>query len=229
MTLLDVIKQLLGDKADDDITLDGGGKKSEDVLDDDKGGTGADDKGGTGADDKGTDGGTGGTGADDKGTDDDAGKKEEDIKEKGGNAVNFGDGWFDVETGEIDTSKIEGVSEDVLAQFTMIAESIKAGNTGKLKDAALAEALKGYDLAVSESVVRKMIDFDKVKVGETGEVEGIKEQLEELKKNEPGLFKAGKDSKGGGPLDEGFNPTNTKKKSTNMTSTEALLSRINKQ
>lgn len=225
MTLLDVIKQLLGDKANDDITLDSDGKKLEDVLDDDKGGTGADDKctdGGTGADDKGTDAGTGGT-------DDGADKKEEDIKEKGGNAVNFGDGWFDVETGEIDTSKIEGVSEDVLAQFTMIAESIKAGNTGKLKDAALVEALKGYDLAVSESVVRKMLDFDKVKVGETGEVEGIKEQLEELKKNEPGLFKTGKDSKGGGPLDEGFNPTNTKKKSTNMTSTEALLSRINKQ
>ena len=219
MTLLDVIKQLLGDKANDDITLTGDDKKLEDVLDDDNGGTGADNKG---------------TGADNRGTDDGAncgtGKKEENIKEKGVNTVKFGDGWFNVETGEIDTGKIDGeLSEEVLAQFVKIAEAIKSGNTGKLKDAAFADAIKEYPLAVSEGVIKKMINFDKVTIGDDNKVEGIKDQLEELKKNEPGLFKSGKDSKDGGPLDEGFNPTNTKKKSANMTSTEALLSRINKQ
>jgi hypothetical protein len=228
MTLLDVIKQLLGDKINDDVTLNDDaskdGKKPEDegagTGGTGAGGTGA---GGTGADDKGTDGGTGGT-------DDGVDKKEEDIKEKGGNAVNFGEGWFNVETGEIDLSKVEGeIPEDVLAQFTSISESIKAGNTGKLKDAAFAETIKEYPLAVSEGIVKKMIDFDKVTIGDDNKVEGIKDQLEELKKNEPGLFKSENDGKKGSPLDEGFNPTETKKKSTNMTSTEALLSRINKQ
>ena len=70
---------------------------------------------------------------------------------------------------------------------------------------AVDDELKtNYSLSVRPETLKSMLDLSKVTIDESGKVTGVKEAIEALKADEPGLFKD--KEKESNPLKEGFNP-----------------------
>ena len=118
----------------------------------------------------------------------------------------FEDGWFNSETGEIDESKIK--NPEVLSAIQSITGRYKKEKEDRMIADSLNDELKNYSLNVSEDTLRKVLDMTNVKIDKDGKVVGIKEALENLKKAEPGFFKD--KEKESNPLNEGFNPVEKK-------------------
>lgn len=198
MTLLEALKQLLGSKADDEVSLtDEPDKKDpKDEKDD------PEDK----KDDKKDD------PEDPKDDVKDPKDTKEDLKDDKGdpevrkevdtNMAMFEDGWFNSDTGEIDESKI--TNTEALGAIKMIKDKLNKDNEARLIADSLNDELKNYSLNVSEDTLRKVLDMSKVKIGEDNKVTGVKEALEALKTAEPSFFKD--KEKESNPLNEGFNP-----------------------
>lgn len=118
----------------------------------------------------------------------------------------FEDGWFNSETGEIDESKIK--NQEVLSAIQSITGRYKKEKEDRMIADSLNDELKNYSLNVSEDTLRKVLDMTNVKIDKDGKVVGIKEALENLKTAEPGFFKD--KEKESNPLNEGFNPVEKK-------------------
>ena len=129
-------------------------------------------------------------------------KKVSDTDEKEEVTMVFEEGWFDSETGKVDFSKIK--NKEALAAIKTLTDKMELDNNARILSDAITEELKNYSLNISDSSLRKMLNTSNVKIGEDGKVTGAKEAIEELKKNEPGLFKNVEDESN--PLNEGFNP-----------------------
>lgn len=185
MTLMDILKQLLGSKVDEEISLTDTPVKEE-PKDDPK----------SDPEDNKTD--PKGDNIEPKGDNGDPEVREE----VGTNMAMFEDGWFNPDTGEIDESKI--TNTEALGAIKMIKDKLKSDTEARLISDSLNDELKNYSLNVSEDTLRKVLDMSNIKVGEDNKVTGVKEALEDLKKAEPGFFKD--KEKESNPLNEGFNP-----------------------
>lgn len=198
MTLLEALKQLLGSKADDEVSLtdDPEKKDPKDEKDDpeDKKDDKKDDPEDPKDDKKDP--------KDDKEDPKDEKDDPEVEKEVDNNMAMFEDGWFNSDTGEIDESKI--TNTEALGAIKMIKDKLNKDNEARLISDSLNDELKNYSLNVSEDTLRKVLDMSKVKIGEDNKVTGVKEALEALKTAEPGFFKD--KEKESNPLNEGFNP-----------------------
>lgn len=219
MTLLEMLKQLLGSKADEEVdtttkpdeTDSGKEDDSKEKEDDSK------EKEETVEKEKETK--EEGKKADnEKESKDKVNDRSEDSKDKtlenkdnsgtdGGETMElFEDGWFNSETGEIDESKIK--NQEVLSAIQSITGRYKKEKEDRMIADSLNDELKNYSLNVSEDTLRKVLDMTNVKIDKDGKVVGIKEALENLKTAEPGFFKD--KEKESNPLNEGFNPVEKK-------------------
>ena len=212
MTLMEVLRQLLGSKADEEVDTttkpdetnngkEDQGKEKEETVEKEKE---------TKEEVKSAD--------NEKESKDKVNDGSEDSKDKtlenkdssgndGGEAmVLFEDGWFNSETGEIDESKIK--NPEVLSAIQSITGRYKKEKEDRMIADSLNDELKNYSLNVSEDTLRKVLDMTNVKIDKDGKVVGIKEALENLKTAEPGFFKD--KEKESNPLNEGFNPVEKK-------------------
>ena len=133
--------------------------------------------------------------------------KETDEKDKtGGSDVKteiFEDGWFDETTGKIDYTKIK--DETVKEAVKKVESKFISDKSQDVISRAVDDELKtNYSLSVRPETLKSMLDLSKVTVDESGKVTGVKEAIEALKADEPGLFKD--KEKESNPLKEGFNP-----------------------
>ena len=118
----------------------------------------------------------------------------------------FEDGWFDETTGKVDISKIK--DDSVKNAFDMVLKWFSDNERVGLIDRAVDEELRNnYLLNVKPERLKSMLDLQQVTV-EDGVVSGVKDAIEALKADEPGLFRD--KSKESNPLNEGFNPVERK-------------------
>lgn len=118
----------------------------------------------------------------------------------------FEDGWFDETTGKVDTSKIK--DDSVKNAFDMVLKRFSDNERAGLIDRAVDDELRNnYLLNVKPERLKSMLDLQQVTVTD-GVVSGVKEAIEALKADEPGLFRD--KSKESNPLNEGFNPVERK-------------------
>lgn len=111
-------------------------------------------------------------------------------------------GWFDEKTGSIDFSKIK--NPEVKSAFKLYNSKIVAERQARSIEDAIGAELVNYAITVTPASIKRMLDTSAIKVDDKGQVIGVKEAIENLKKTEPGIFKD-KD-KVSSPLNEGFNP-----------------------
>lgn len=201
MTLMDILKQLLGSKVDEEVEITETTTKQEETKED------APDNKDTTVSDKdekeNID-----NGVDDKKEDtpennDSVVNNKTDTSESGGeNMVLFEEGWFNSETGEVDESKIK--NPEALAAIQTLTARVKQEKEQRMIADSLSEELKNYSLNVSEDTLKRVLDMTNVKIDKENKVVGVKEALEALKTKEPGFFKD--KEKESNPLNEGFNP-----------------------
>lgn len=198
---MDILKQLLGSKVDEEVEITETTTKQEETKEDapDNKDTTASDKDekeniNNGVDDKKED------TPDNKDT---AVDNKTDTSEKGDeNMAIFEEGWFNSETGEVDESKIK--NPEALAAIQTLTARVKQEKEQRMIADSLSEELKNYSLNVSEDTLKKVLDMTNVKIDKENKVVGVKEALEALKTKEPGFFKD--KEKESNPLNEGFNP-----------------------
>lgn len=201
MTLMDILKQLLGSKVDEEVEITETTTKQEETKEDapDNKDTTISDKGEKENIDN---------GVDDKKEDTPKNKdsvvdNKTDTSESGGeNMALFEEGWFNSETGEVDESKIK--NPEALAAIQTLTARVKQEKEQRMIADSLSEELKNYSLNVSEDTLKKVLDMTNVKIDKENKVVGVKEALEALKTTEPGFFKD--KEKESSPLNEGFNP-----------------------
>ena len=115
----------------------------------------------------------------------------------------FEDGWFDETTGKIDYTKIK--DETVKEAVKKVESKFISDKSQDVISRAVDDELKtNYSLSVRPETLKSMLDLSKVTIDESGKVTGVKEAIEALKADEPGLFKD--KEKESNPLKEGFNP-----------------------
>lgn len=115
----------------------------------------------------------------------------------------FEDGWFDIETGKLDESKIR--DDKVKDAVKLIFNKFDGDRKARLISDAFNKKLENdYSVNVKPETLKKMMDFSDVKVLDDDTVEGIDELFDKLKETEPSLFKD--KSRESNPLNEGFNP-----------------------
>lgn len=135
---------------------------------------------------------------------------EKEVKKEEPTVDIFEMGWLDEKTGSIDFNKVK--NPDVVAALKVLTSRYDAERQARTIQDAISAELANYALTVKADTIKKMLDTSSVKIDEKGQVIGIKDAIENLKKDEPGMFKD-KD-KVSSPLNEGFNPvqvsTNTK-------------------
>ena len=106
----------------------------------------------------------------------------------------FVEGWRQ-EDGSIDLEKVTDPElKEVIESFTTDittargdAETARADATKTIRDFKVKEVVGGYGAVDIEDIL-KFIDLDKVVLSENGELEGLKELLDNLKKSKPHLF-----------------------------------------
>ena len=115
----------------------------------------------------------------------------------------FEDGWFDETTGKIDYTKIN--DETVKEAVKKVESKFTSDKSQDAISRAVDDELRNnYSLSVRPETLKSMLDLSKVTIDESGKVTGVKEAIEALKADEPGLFKD--KEKESNPLKEGFNP-----------------------
>lgn len=115
----------------------------------------------------------------------------------------FEDGWFDATSGAIDETKIK--DETVRGAVRTVRDKFETDiNTDKVERAIDTEFKENYVLSVRPDTAKKMLNRENITIDESGNVVGVKEAIEALKTDEPGLFKD--KEKESNPLNEGFNP-----------------------
>ena len=115
----------------------------------------------------------------------------------------FEDGWFDETTGKIDYTKIK--DETVKEAVKRVESKFNSDKSQDTISRAVDDELRNnYSLSVRPETLKSMLDLSKVTIDESGKVTGVKEAIEALKADEPGLFKD--KEKESNPLKEGFNP-----------------------
>ena len=204
MTLMEVLKKLLGNKVDEEIDLDLDNETKDEKNEPDKTDESTkDDKSEVEKvnDDK----------ADNKAytsekTTDKVEKDEKVEVNEMADIKMFEDGWFDEASGNVDLGKIK--NPEALAAIQLLTNKYKAEKEQRLISDSLNDTLKEYSLAVSEDTLRKVLDTSGVKIDKDGKVVGVKEAIEALKTSEPGFFKD--KEKESNPLNEGFNPVEKK-------------------
>jgi hypothetical protein len=198
---MEVLKQLLGSKADEEVELDETPNKQEETKNDasgDKATTVSEKK-----DEESKDNGVETKKEEAPKNDDTNVDNKTDTSEKGGDGMAlFEEGWFNSETGEVDESKIK--NPEALAAIQTLTAKVKQEKDQRLIDDSLNEELKNYSLNVSEDTLKRVLDMSNVKLDKDNKVTGVKEALEALKTKEPGFFKD--KEKESNPLNEGFNP-----------------------
>jgi hypothetical protein len=187
MKWADLLKKLGVSLEDDVPTVDGDDKGDKDNNKADK------DKGGASEKDNNKEGETGDTGG------------------TGDNGPAVEAGWFNLETLEIDETKIH--NDEVLKAVKLLKEQLEEKKLQADIDAKITEHLKGRKLNVKIETIKKNLDYSKIKRGEDGNIEGVLEAIKELEKDEPGFFNinGGQDNEEDedeyNPLFEAFNPT----------------------
>lgn len=212
MTLMDVLKQLLGSKVDEEVEITETTTKQEEVKND------APDNKDTALSNEGKK----------ENIDNNVDNKKEDTQENKNNVVKnkteakesegesmtlFEEGWFNSETGEVDESKIK--NQEALAAIQKLTAKVKQEKEQRMIEDSLSKELENYSLNVSEDTLKKVLDMSNVKIDKENKVVGVKEALEALKTAEPGFFKD--KEKESNPLNEGFNPVE-KRGSDNISS-----------
>lgn len=196
MTVMEMLRQLFGNRLDEDI--------SDDKPDDDKP-----------TDDKKDD---------NNETVDNKEDKKEDTVDNNDNQVDtsvnnntdadnkeepamdiFESGWYDETSGRVDMSKIK--NPEVLSAIQRLENRYAQERDARAISDSLRAELGNYSLRVSEDTLEKMLDKSNIKV-QDGKVTGVKDALEALKKSEPGIFID--KEKESNPLNEGFNPVEKK-------------------
>ena len=115
----------------------------------------------------------------------------------------FENGWFDETTGKIDYTKIN--DETVKEAVKKVESKFNSDKSQDTISRAVDDELRtNYSLSVRPETLKSMLDLSKVTIDESGKVTGVKEAIEALKADEPGLFKD--KEKESNPLKEGFNP-----------------------
>ena len=115
----------------------------------------------------------------------------------------FEDGWFDETTGKIDYTKIN--DETVKEAVKKVESKFTSDKSQDAISRAVDDEIRtNYSLSVRPETLKSMLDLSKVTIDESGKVTGVKEAIEALKADEPGLFKD--KEKESNPLKEGFNP-----------------------
>lgn len=121
------------------------------------------------------------------------------------NAANdFETGWFNKETGAIDISKVHNA--DVLDAINMLQEKATVSNLNSQVETEIDNFMAANNMTITKESFKKLIDLSGAKLGEDGQVTGVKEALDSFKASEPSLFNTAKETEKT-PLEEGLSPT----------------------
>jgi hypothetical protein len=197
LTILDILKQLLGNKADEEINIqDSISQEVSEVDDNINNKDEQPDKVDTERVDTET------VDIETEASDNSKDVTDENEEAGGVHMKLFEDGWFNSETGQIVESKIK--SPEVLDAIKVLTDRYQAEKEQRVISDSLNDELKNYSLNVSDDTLRKCLDMSNIKIDKEGKVVGVKDALEALKSAEPGFFKD--KEKESNPLNEGFNP-----------------------
>ena len=207
---MDLLKQMFGNKLDEEMSINPGDKVDETSTDEqpadniDSGNSKLETEAGVEKDETSKD-------------DGDQVNKNTDNNDVGGeNMPIFEDGWFNSESGLVDESKIK--NPEALEAIKMLTGMYQAERNQRAIYDSVTDVLKDYSLSVSDGTIRKILDLSNVTFDKDGKVIGVKEAVENLKTAEPGFFKD-KDKDNSSPILEGFNPV---EKSTTITEDDLI-------
>lgn len=111
-------------------------------------------------------------------------------------------GWFNPETLQIDESKVH--NQEILNALKALKGEIDRIKLQYDIDNEINKALEGLKLTVNKATFKKLLDLSNVTRDKDGNIVGIKEAIEKLRAEEPGLF--AKEDPNDNPLKQGFNP-----------------------
>lgn len=214
MKLSEALKKIFGDSLDKEIDLDEETSKKEEETSKEKSTDGKKEEDKRELDDKAE-------------SNDEQKKKEDGQEEKLEDTSNekevdsqskiFEMNWLK-EDGSIDYNKIG--NEEVRKAVEMLENRYTSEKNARLISDSIDKELDNCGLSVSKETMKKVLDMNNVKINEKGEVTGIKEQLDDLRKSDSALFID--KSKESNPLNEGFNPVHQKEQSNVNSISEAF-------
>lgn len=141
--------------------------------------------------------------------------KEEVTKEEEVEKGILSDGWL-LETGEVDYTKV--LDEVLVGYIKGLNERLKNCEWDyKYKMAIMVEAMNSSMYDTSDA--GRYITMDKLSIDDNGNVIGVKEAFDELRRTKPHLFKV---VDGRNPIDSGFNPVDNKTTSKPRSYAEAV-------
>lgn len=114
---------------------------------------------------------------------------------------------YNTKTGLFDLAGIEDA--ELKAVLKLANDTVKTNNNKAVIDKAIDNKISTLKLTkgISNNLIKKSLDVTNIKVNDDGQVTGVDEAFDALKKSEAGLFVAENENKqGSNPLLEGFNP-----------------------
>ena len=114
---------------------------------------------------------------------------------------------YNTKTGLFDLAGIEDA--ELKAVLKLANDTVKTNNNKAVIDKAIDSKISTLKLAkgISNNLIKKSLDVTNIKVNDDGQITGVDEAFDALKKSEAGLFVAENENKqGSNPLLEGFNP-----------------------
>lgn len=114
---------------------------------------------------------------------------------------------YNTKTGLFDLAGIEDA--ELKAVLKLANDTVKTNNNKAVIDKAIDNKISTLKIAkgISNNLIKKSLDVTNIKVNDDGQVTGVDEAFDALKKSEAGLFVAENENKqGSNPLLEGFNP-----------------------
>lgn len=130
---------------------------------------------------------------------------------------------YNTKTGLFDLAGIEDA--ELKAVLKLANDTVKTNNNKAVIDKAIDNKISTLKLTkgISNNLIKKSLDVTNIKVNDDGQVTGVDEAFDALKKSEAGLFVSeNKATLGSNPLLEGFNPVQSGENNTFNSFAEAF-------
>lgn len=129
---------------------------------------------------------------------------------------------YNTKTGLFDLAGIEDA--ELKAVLKLANDTVKTNNNKAVIDKAIDNKISTLKLTkgISNNLIKKSLDVTNIKVNDDGQVTGVDEAFDALKKSEAGLFISEDTTQNSNPLLEGFNPVQSGENNTFNSFAEAF-------
>lgn len=129
---------------------------------------------------------------------------------------------YNTKTGLFDLAGIEDA--ELKAVLKLANDTVKTNNNKAVIDKAIDNKISTLKInkGISNNLIKKSLDVTNIKVNDDGQVTGVDEAFDALKKSEAGLFISEDTTQNSNPLLEGFNPVQSGENNTFNSFAEAF-------